>query len=144
MFYLDSTPYAHEPATLDWVQSCWVDIHDANIVAIGHDDPVAFTGTYLDININASASGACGNGEYDVSLSILKKLDCDLTSCDMADALEQHVTLDNGVITGTDNKLRIHVADDGDACYNTKMHLSAEGRDGARLDVPMSRPVDNF
>ena len=148
MFYLDSTPYSHSPAKIDWVQSCWVDIIAADIKKIGYDDETAFTGTYLDIALSTTMSGNCGSGNWDASLIIQKKLDCDLNSCDMSDALEQKVELENATVNSSidqnDFVFRVKVDDDGDACYSSKFHVSALSRDGARVDLPISIPEDFY
>jgi len=70
MFYLGSNPYSHTPATIDWVQSCWVDVMTADIKNIGYDDEAAFTGTYMDIAMSTTMSGNCGSGNWDATMTI--------------------------------------------------------------------------
>lgn len=99
--------------------------------------------------MSTAISGECGTGDWDATLTILKKQDCNLdTACDMSDALEEKHSIDNDTVNSsikeTDFRIAIRVDDDVEECFSTKFHISAYGRDGARLDLPISIPEDTY
>ena len=66
----------------------------------------------------------------------------------MSDAIQQEIRLDNTIVNNSieseDFLFRVNIDDDGDACYNTKLHISAFEREGARVDLPISRPEEFY
>jgi len=66
----------------------------------------------------------------------------------MSDALEQKIVLENATVNSSidhrDFIYRVHVDDDGNACYSSKLYISALTRDGARVDLPISIPEEYY
>jgi hypothetical protein len=66
----------------------------------------------------------------------------------MSDAIQQEIRLDNPIVNNSikseDFLFRVNIDDDGDACYNTKLHISAKDREGARVDLPISIPEEFY